>query len=183
MLILSDSAIGATRRPSHAPFLKRAERVPNGGFVQSHHRIAIVFLIAGVNQGIEGQRVIVGRGDVFLDQRSEDASLDIAQVQVRIVHWLKFNSLNLLWPQAASVYSSRLSSSAHVRAFVALEAERSTIRRHADETQGVHHDRRLRDWRSLGWRKDDRACFRRACTYAEIQRGRYGGSWQHGHSH
>ena len=56
--------------PGHALFRRPAESLTNGFFVESHHRVAIVFLIAGVDQGVEGERVIVGRRDVLFDERA-----------------------------------------------------------------------------------------------------------------
>ena len=55
------------------------EGIANRGFVQSHHWVAIIFLIAGVDQGVERERVVVGCGDVFFDQGAEDAGFDIGE--------------------------------------------------------------------------------------------------------
>ena len=67
MFVFRNPAIGASGGSSKALFLKRTERVADGTFVQRHHRIAVIFLIAGVDQCIERQRIVVGSGDVFLN--------------------------------------------------------------------------------------------------------------------
>ena len=42
-------------------------------FVVADHRLAARFLIAGVHQRVDGERVVFRRGDVFFEQRAEDA--------------------------------------------------------------------------------------------------------------
>ena len=37
-------------------------------FVEGHDRLAIVFLVAGVDQRVQRERVILGGGDFFLDE-------------------------------------------------------------------------------------------------------------------
>ena len=94
----SDAAVGTAGRASEAFFLQRGEGVANRGFVQRHHWVAIVFLVAGVDQGVEGERVIVGRGDVFFDQGAEDASFDFGEEHwdvrvVILIHWTVWQRL------------------------------------------------------------------------------------------
>ena len=79
MLKLGHTAVRAAGWTSHSLFLQRGQGIANCGFVESHHWIAIVFLIAGVNQGVEGERVVVGRGDVFFDQGAQDAGFDFSE--------------------------------------------------------------------------------------------------------
>lgn len=43
------------------------ERVADGIFVETHNGVAIGFLVASVEEGVEGERVIFGRGDFFFD--------------------------------------------------------------------------------------------------------------------
>ena len=76
---LGDAAVGAAGGAGQAFFLQRGEGVADGGFVERHHRVAIVFLVAGVDQGVERERVVVGRGDVFFDQGAEDAGFDFGE--------------------------------------------------------------------------------------------------------
>jgi hypothetical protein len=35
--------------------------------------VAVGFLVAGVDQGVDGERVVFGGGDFFFEERSEDA--------------------------------------------------------------------------------------------------------------
>ena len=75
-----DAAVGAAGRAGEALLLQRAESLAHGFFVKGHHRVAIVFLIAGVDQGVERERIVVGRGDIFFDQGAEDASFDFGEI-------------------------------------------------------------------------------------------------------
>ena len=79
VLVFGDAAVGAAGGAGQALFLQRGEGVANSGFVEGHHRVAIVFLVAGVDQGVERERVVVGRGDVFFDQGAEDAGFDFGE--------------------------------------------------------------------------------------------------------
>src|SRR6185369_2917022 len=70
VLVFSDTAIGAARRTSEPHFLQSRERVAHGILIQVHHWVSIVFLVAGVDQSVERQRIVVGSRDVFLDERA-----------------------------------------------------------------------------------------------------------------
>ena len=74
-----DAAVGAASWAGEAFFLQRAEGLAHGLVVEVHHWMAIVFLIAGVDQGVERKRIVVGRGDVFFDQGAENAGFDFGQ--------------------------------------------------------------------------------------------------------
>ena len=80
MFVLCDAAISAARWTRQALFLERAKRFADRIFVERHYRIAIVFLIAGIHQRIERERVVVGGGDVLLDERTEDANFDFTKL-------------------------------------------------------------------------------------------------------
>ena len=67
VLVLGDAAIGAAGRASETLLLQRGERIRNRIFVEEHYGLAIIFLIASVDQRVQGERVVVGRGDVFFD--------------------------------------------------------------------------------------------------------------------
>ena len=43
--------------------------------VQIHHRLAVRALIACVDQRIQRERIVVGRGDFFFDKRAQNAGL------------------------------------------------------------------------------------------------------------
>ena len=61
------------------------EGVAYGVFVKIHDRLAVVFLIARVHQRVQRQRIIVRRGDVFLDQGAEYASFDRSEMDIHVV--------------------------------------------------------------------------------------------------
>jgi hypothetical protein len=48
-----------------------AQHQPHGFFVKVRHRLAIVLLVAGIDQRIQGKRVVIRRGDVFFDERAQ----------------------------------------------------------------------------------------------------------------
>ena len=45
-------------------------------FGQFHHRLTVRFLVARRNQGIERERVVLGRRELLFHQRPEDPDLD-----------------------------------------------------------------------------------------------------------
>ena len=84
MLILRHPAVGARRSlPREALVVKDVQGLADGVFVQMHDGIAVVFLVAGIDQRVQGQRIVVGSGDVLFDQRTENASLDLTEQNVQ----------------------------------------------------------------------------------------------------
>jgi len=79
VLELGHAAVGAAGGSGHAFFLERGEGIADGLFVEGHDGIPIVFLIAGVDQGVEGKRVVVGSGNVLLDEGAENAGFDFGE--------------------------------------------------------------------------------------------------------
>ena len=55
------------------------DRTGHRRLVIAHDRTAVRFLIAGVDEGIERKRIILGRGHVLFDQRTENADFNITQ--------------------------------------------------------------------------------------------------------
>ncbi len=53
VLVLGHAAVGPAGGTGETFFLQRGQGVGDGIFPKSHHRVAIVFLIAGVDQGVE----------------------------------------------------------------------------------------------------------------------------------
>ena len=49
--------------------------------MKGHHRFTIRFLIAGVEEGIEGEGIVFGRGDFFFDKRAENADLNFRELK------------------------------------------------------------------------------------------------------
>jgi hypothetical protein len=54
----------------------------DGGLVESHDGFAVRFLVAGVEEGVEGEWIVFGRGDLFFDERTKDAAFDFGQLDV-----------------------------------------------------------------------------------------------------
>jgi hypothetical protein len=48
------------------------QSVLHGRFIQFHDGIPIRFLVAGSDQGVEGQGILIWRGDLFFEQRADD---------------------------------------------------------------------------------------------------------------
>ncbi len=79
MFVFSDAAIGAAGGARETFFLQGGECIADGISVERHYGVAIIFLIAGIHEGVEGQRIVIGRGDVFFDERAENANFDIGE--------------------------------------------------------------------------------------------------------
>jgi hypothetical protein len=62
-------------RVDEGEVFKRMEGLTNLFFGEIEDRIAAGALVAGVKQGVEGEGVVLWRGDLFLDERAEDAEL------------------------------------------------------------------------------------------------------------
>jgi hypothetical protein len=73
MLIFGNS--GIADRGDESEVFKRMEGLTNLFFSEIEHGIAAGALVAGVKQGVEGEGVVLWRGDLFLDERAEDAEL------------------------------------------------------------------------------------------------------------
>lgn len=63
---------------------ERVEGAADGFLVEVHHWLAIGFLVGGVLEGVERERVIVGSGDFFFDEAAEDASFGEREVEVHL---------------------------------------------------------------------------------------------------
>src|SRR5262249_50678849 len=59
--------------PGQALVTQVAQRQAHGLFVKVRDRLAIVLLVAGVDERVERERIIIRGGDVLFDQRPQDA--------------------------------------------------------------------------------------------------------------
>lgn len=73
VLVLGDAAIGAAGGSGEAVLLESAQGVANGVFIELHDGVAIRFLIAGIDERVERERIVLGSGDVFFDEGAEGA--------------------------------------------------------------------------------------------------------------
>ncbi len=58
------------------------QSLTSGGFFEIHDRIAIRFLVAGIDEGVERERIVFGSGDLFFDEGAQDAAFDFVQKDV-----------------------------------------------------------------------------------------------------
>jgi hypothetical protein len=81
MLELGDAAVsgGGT---GQAELVERVESAADGIFVEIGDGFAIGFLVAGVEESVEGERVIFGSGNFFFEEGAEDAGLGGAEMNV-----------------------------------------------------------------------------------------------------
>ena len=68
----------AARHSGQPLFLQRMQGRAHGGLIQLHHRFAVRLLIAGGQQRVEGQRVVVRSGDLFFQQRGRALAVSTA---------------------------------------------------------------------------------------------------------
>ena len=71
MLVLRHPAVGPTHRAGQALVVQPMKGLPHGILIQVRHRVAVGFLVAGIEQGVHRQRVVVRSGDLFFDQGPE----------------------------------------------------------------------------------------------------------------
>ena len=76
VLVFGDAAIHVICTAGKVLFGESAQGVFDRGIVEVHVRIAIRFLVAGVDERVQGERVVVGSGDFLLDEGPEDAGFD-----------------------------------------------------------------------------------------------------------
>ena len=79
MLVFGDAAVGTTRRSGQILVVQVVERLTHRRFVERHDRVAIVFLVAGVDQRVQGERIVIRRGDIFFCQGAKNSGFDAVQ--------------------------------------------------------------------------------------------------------
>ena len=62
--------------------IQRMQGLADGRFVEIHDRIAVRFLIAGVDESVQGKWIVFGSGDLFFDERAQDPAFDFVQEDV-----------------------------------------------------------------------------------------------------
>jgi hypothetical protein len=73
MLVLGDT--GVADRGDEGEVFKGVEGLADLFFGEIEHWVAAGALVARVKQGVEGQGIILRRGDLFFDERAQDAEL------------------------------------------------------------------------------------------------------------
>lgn len=79
MFIFFNAAFHVVAFSGEAFLLKGAKCLKDRVIVEMHFRVAIGFLIAGIDERVERERIVFGRGNFLFDQRAENAGFDIRQ--------------------------------------------------------------------------------------------------------
>ncbi len=82
MLVLGDAAVGGADGTNEGLSVQGMQGLADGGFVEIHDRIAVRFLVTGVDEGVQGERVVFGSGDLLFDEGAESAAFDLVQKDV-----------------------------------------------------------------------------------------------------
>ena len=80
VLVLGDPCVA--NRSDEGEIFKGVEGLPDLLFGEIEDRVAAGALVACVDQGIQRERVIFGRGDLFFNQGAKDAELDRVEMHV-----------------------------------------------------------------------------------------------------
>lgn len=83
MLEFGDAAVGAAGGSGEAFLLKRIQGAADDVVVERHDGLAIIFLVAGVDERVQRKWIVIGSSNVLFDERSEDASLDCGENDIR----------------------------------------------------------------------------------------------------
>ena len=81
VFVFGDAGIARTG-VMRCSIFKGVEGLADFFFGEIQDRVAAVALIAGVDQGVEGERVVFGRGDLFFYKGAEDAELNGVEMHV-----------------------------------------------------------------------------------------------------
>jgi len=68
VLVLRNPRVGAASRARETEIMQCAECVPDGVLIEVHHGLAVVLLIAGIDECVEGQRVVLGGRHVLFNK-------------------------------------------------------------------------------------------------------------------
>jgi hypothetical protein len=80
VLVLGDA--GVANGSDEGEVFKGVKSLANFLFRQIEYGIAAGALVARVDQGVEGEGIIFGRGDLFFDEGTENAELDRVEAHI-----------------------------------------------------------------------------------------------------
>ena len=80
MLVLGNA--GVADRCDQCEIFESVECLANLFFVEIEDRVTAGALVAGVDQGVERERIVFGRGYLFFNEGAEDAELDRVEMHV-----------------------------------------------------------------------------------------------------
>ena len=86
VLVLGDTGVRGADGTDKGLSVQRMQSLADGGFIEVHNGIAVRFLVAGVDERVQGERIVFGSGDLFFDERTQDPAFDFVQ---KNVHGLK----------------------------------------------------------------------------------------------
>jgi hypothetical protein len=75
VLVFGDAAIGAAGSAGQTMVFKAAQGQAHFFLVEVHDRFAVRALVAGVDEGVQRERIVVRSGDFLLNQGAENAGL------------------------------------------------------------------------------------------------------------
>jgi len=81
VLVFGDAAV-ATCGAGEGLVAEGAQGLADGVLVEIHDGFAIRFLVAGVEERVEGEWVVFGSGDFFFDEGAQDAGFDVVKEDV-----------------------------------------------------------------------------------------------------
>ena len=82
VLVLGHTTVRGADGTDQGLAVEGVQGLADGGFVETHDWLAIRFLVAGVDQRVQGKRVVLRGGDLFLDQGAQDAAFDFVEEKV-----------------------------------------------------------------------------------------------------
>ena len=85
VLVLGDAAVRSADIADEGFSIQRMQSLADGSFVQVHDGIAIRFLVAGVDEGVQRKRIVLRSGDLFFDEGAQNAAFDFVQQDVHKV--------------------------------------------------------------------------------------------------
>ena len=80
MLVLGDAGVAVGS--GEALFLEGVEGLADLLFVEVKDGVAAGALVACVDECVQRERIVLGRGDLFFDESAEDAELDLVEVHI-----------------------------------------------------------------------------------------------------
>jgi hypothetical protein len=82
VLILGDAAVRGADGTDERLAVEGMQRVANGGFVEIHDRFTVRFLVTGVEESVQGKRVVLGSSSFLFDEGTQDAAFDFVQKDI-----------------------------------------------------------------------------------------------------
>ena len=80
VLVLGDAGVAVGG--GEALLFEGVEGLADGLFVEVEDGVAAGALVAGVEKRVEGERIVLGRGDLFFDEGAEDAELNLVEMHI-----------------------------------------------------------------------------------------------------